>query len=304
MNEINEWQQSTDKKLTHLEKDVSEVKAMMNQLLEMQTKLLHLFDDVLPNEDKTDLQLLKSSKESHNVSGLNISLVESLAHFEAKLFHKMTDVYFKEEKLTKQLGNQKQSSRRVSVELNKMLEAFLQKHVPVPGIRFKHQTEGVVVAYLNQEAVAAIKLFPDLGFVRGDGLIDKINEIIGRCSSYNIPRENFYFIVGTLHNSVEKKYVSNLLNKKISFFKDFFNNKEYVEMFITKYKNELGKAVPNPDVQILFLTTTLHPNELGKDLYKGTLTEQKYIELLTEANWHDRIMPWIGEIVSRFDVQL
>lgn len=274
-NEMIKVLKGIEKALYSIRNELSVNNLLLKQLVNEQAESDQIFE-----QDQVD-EMLALREELEKSNGNEYQL-------EGELFERLTGVYLNEEIERIKTNKSKKSSRRVSVNLNKELKIFFEKHLDNTNVEIERVKEGILIFYVNETPVAAVKLITDLGFCRSENFFDVVDYIVGVCKKYEVERENIFFIISTLRNGIEKPYVEELLGHAISSNDEFLKNHIWVKKFIKEYKCRV-KELPDPMKQIHILASELHPNALSEQLINASDFKDIYIEELKKYQWHSNL---------------
>ncbi len=264
-----------EKALYDIRNELNVNNSLLKQLVSEQLENESAFE----KEQVDEMLVLREELEKSN---------ENEYQLEGELFEKLTGVYLNEEIERIKTNKSKKSSRRVSVNLNKELKSFFEKHLGDINFEIERVKEGILIFYVDGNPVAAVKLITDLGFCRSEDFFDVVNHIVGICKKYEVERENVFFIISTLRNGIEKPYVEKLLAHTISSNDEFLKNHMWVKKFIEEYKSRVT-GLPNPMEQIHVLASELHPNTLSEQLIHASDFKDIYREELKKYQWHSNL---------------
>ncbi|ARU61682.1 hypothetical protein CBW65_12120 [Tumebacillus avium] len=257
--------------------------------------------------EKQKNQILKTLAE--NLTGVNLSavldtpiLTEELTKFTQEssevhsltydLFMQVTKVYMEEERLRIANNKKKKAARRLSINLGNTLEDFFLDHLEDESINVDRAKDGLIIFSRDAQPVATLKFMTDLGFHRGTEWYRYINAVVSDSDeNYGVPNDRVYIIVCSLLNSIEKPHVEGLLGKSITSNWDFLHQKTLVSEYLDKYKAGIG-MLRNPDRQVYFMASELHPNAMADELYHAKRKGEDSKALLEKLNGYQ----WLSDI--------
>lgn len=220
---------------------------------------------------------------------------EIQSSLESVLFKQLTDVYFTEELERIRTNRNKKSSRRVSVMLGEVLVAFFTQNLGIYNLSVARETDGLLVFYKDEKAFATLKYLTDLGYCRSNRFYDVIRHFIDISErKYDVPKENVFILVASLHNSIEKSFVELKIKEAITSNNDFLNNKTQVRKFIDKYKED--SPLPNCHHKIFFLASEIHPNDIAFELTTNPQFQDEIFRKIESYDWYCQLKVLLDNI--------
>lgn len=210
----------------------------------------------------------------------------------AELFLGVTNVYFEEEGERIKLGIERKSGRRLNVGITNTISDFFNRYLG-EGYTAERETDGSVYVWKNGEAICAIRFITDMGFIRGDKWYEIANELVSKVK-FGLKKHQMFFIVSSLRNGLSLGQVEEYLGRKVVSSWQFMNDRDAVSEYVAKVQTNTT-CLADPEKQLVFLATSLHPNVLADDMYKlpPDLRDEKRNEV--------RNHPWIHNIETIID---
>ncbi|MGO4532287.1 hypothetical protein AB4Z30_24660 [Paenibacillus sp. 2TAF8] len=280
-------------KIDQLIEEVRSMKDMIQELLRSNQMGVHSNNEIkqlllghLEQSEHTSIEDV-----SANVSVQNLMALEAThENANADLFKRITNVYFKEEIKRIESNNVRKSARRVSVEVGGAMCEFLTQQLHDTGLSFNRYADGLIIVSSKETQIGAIKILSDLGFYRGEQWFEFANEIVKHCKSkYDITNKRIFFVITSLRNGLDQKYVVNLLGREIRSNLEFMKNRNLVNEYVEKF-TDLTMSLTDPRKQIYVMASELHPNVVADDLHK--MNDEQRREAFKQIEEYD----WISDI--------
>lgn len=191
---------------------------------------------------------------------------------EEELIIETSKVYLDETKRKSIENLQRKSTRKISDNLLLMQLKFLSKYL-LPNYTVSRGKNGSIIVSKENVPVALIRFYTDLGFHRGEHWSKDISNMISISNSLSIPTDNIFLVVLSNLNGLDNQHIASTINNSIS-TKDILNstNINLLKKYCKLYIDSFNILLPNPQAQMFFLASDLHPNVIAEDIFNNPNT--------------------------------
>lgn len=253
----------------------------------IQERIAFALECIAKHVDPNFIPLQQSTFNTTSIIPYENFITNSPITLEEELMIETSKVYLDETKRKAIENLQRKSTRKISDNLILMQLNFLSKYL-LPNYTVSRGNNGSIIISKQNVPVALIRFYTDLGFHRGVHWSNDISNMVTISNNLNIPNDNIFLVVLSNLNGLDKQHMSSTIGNSIS-TKDILNptNINLLKKYCKLYINSFNNLLPNPQDQIFFLASDLHPNVIADNIFDDSNTIidlANYVWLSTPLN--------------------